>query len=267
MKLALGQMRAVSGDTAANLKRMETMILEAAEKGADLICFPELSYTGYFVRKEELWRLAEPQDGPFVRRLQKLAKEQEIWIAAGFAEREGDALYNSCVLINRQGVTAGISRKVNLWKSEKHRFKSGETFPVFETEFGKLAMILCYDLEFPEPARIAALKGAELLLCPAAWSIPAKNRWELDLRGNSLFNLLYIAGVNYADELCCGSSAVAGPDGAFVAQASGQEEEVLLAELDFTAVYAQRERIPYFEDFAAELFQREMQSALQKVEK
>lgn len=256
--IALGQMTAVQGDVGKNLEQMERMIGEAARAKAQVICFPELSQTGYFVRKEELMELAEPSHGPCVSRLAACAKENGIWVIAGYAEKEGGELYNSCILIDRQGMIQGNVRKVHLWKSEKKRFKKGSEFPVFDTELGKLAILPCYDLEFPEPARIAAVKGAELLFCPAAWSVPAKNRWVLDLQANSLFNLLFIAGANYADELCCGSSALAGPDGSFRVLASETKAEVIVAEIDLDEIAVQRERIPYFEDMELELYVSEM---------
>lgn len=248
LKIALGQMPAVQGGTEENLQKMTEMICRAAKEGAKLICFPELSYTGYFVKKERLQELAEPEDGFFVTCLRELSVRYGIGILAGFAEREEESVYNTCILTDTRGNLAGKARKVHLWKSEKKRFAPGDEYPVFETEFGKVAIIICYDLEFPEPARIAALKGAELILCPAAWSVPAARRWELDMAGNSLFNLLYIAGSNFSDELCCGLSGVTGPDGMWAAQARGQEETIVYAEIDKAQIALMREKLPYYED-------------------
>ncbi len=248
MKIALGQMRAVQGEPQANLEKMESMIRQASGEGADLVCFPELSYTGYFVNQERLFEIAEPEDGLFVRRIRELAAEYGIWVIAGYAQREEKNIYNACILADRKGNLAGSVRKVYLWKSEKKRFAKGASFPVFDTEFGKMAVLICYDMEFPEPPRIAALKGAEVIFCPAAWSVPAENRWDLDLRASALYNLLYTAGVNFSDELCCGRSGAAGPDGSFIAQAAGQEETIVYAELEPEAIEAARGRIPYWED-------------------
>ena len=252
MKLALGQMAAVQGEPAANLKKMEEMTAQAAKEGADVICFPELSYTGFFVRKERLEEIAEKDGGYFTTRLAELAAEYGIGILGGFAERADGKLYNTAILVDRSGRTAAKARKVHLWKSEKKRFSAGEGYPVFDTEFGRVAIIICYDLEFPEPARIAALKGAELIFCPAAWSIPARRRWELDMAGNSLFNLLYIAGANFSDELCCGRSGVAGPDGMWTVRAEGQGETIIYAQIDFDYIKEMRERLPYYEDLQLE---------------
>ena len=230
VRIALGQMRAVQGDTRANMKKMEAMAAGAAAGGADIICFPELSYTGYFVKKDRLLEIAERGDS--------------------------NDIYNTAVFADRQGKIAGKARKVYLWKSEKKRFKQGEEFPVFETEFGRAAILICYDLEFPEPARIAALKGARMIFCPAAWSVPARNRWDLDLKGSSLYNLLFTAGANFADELCCGASGVAGPDGRMIAQSPGQEEELVFADLDMEEADRQRENIPYFADLDERVLQQ-----------
>ena len=140
----------------------------------------------------------EREDGEFVRGICEAAKKNGICIVAGFAERgDSNDIYNTAVFADRQGKIAGKARKVYLWKSEKKRFKQGEEFPVFETEFGRAAILICYDLEFPEPARIAALKGARMIFCPAAWSVPARNRWDLDLKGSSLYNLLFTACLLY----------------------------------------------------------------------
>lgn len=258
IKIALGQMTAVQGNPEENIKKMEAMTEQASAEGADIICFPELSCIGYFVKKERLLELCEPADGVLARCLSVCAAKNQISIIAGYAEQADGKVYNSCLVFDRTGKAVGNARKVHLWKSEKKRFEAGNDFPVFDMDFGKIAVINCYDLEFPEPSRIAALKGAELIFCPAAWSRPALNRWELDIRGNSLFNILYVAGANFVDELCCGSSAVAGPDGAFLAQASAEKEELLLAEIDLEKVKENREWLPYFEDMKKELFVREL---------
>lgn len=248
LTLALAQMCPVQGEPEENRKKMEAMIREAAGKGADLICFPELSYTGYFVRKERLLEIAEPEDGPFVRWVRRISAECRIAVAAGFAERGEDGLYNSCILTDRTGALLGTARKMHLWKSEKKRFLPGREIPVFETEWGKTALILCYDLEFPEPARVAALRGASLILCPAAWSIPARNRWDTDLAANSLFNRLFLAGVNYGDSLCCGASAVVSPDGAFLLRAPESGEGVFTITVDLAEAEDARTTLPYLEE-------------------
>ncbi|MEG0813077.1 MAG: carbon-nitrogen hydrolase family protein [Clostridium sp.] len=264
VKIALGQMKPIQGSTELNIQKMKKMIKAAAEKHADIICFPELSYTGYFVRKEELEKIAEPVEGALKKSLSEYAKQYEICIIAGYAEREKDEIYNACLIINQKGKMIGNIRKVHLWKSEKKRFKAGKTFPVFDTGFGKIAVLNCYDFEFPESTRIVALKGAEIVFCPAAWSKPALNRWNIDLGANSLFNLLFVAGVNYVDEWCCGNSAISGPDGRILAQASDENEELLIVEIDMEEIEKQRSIIPYYKDMERELFVKELEFLAKK---
>lgn len=267
VRIALGQMEAVQGDTQANMAKMERMAAEAAAGGADVICFPELSYTGYFVKKDRLLEIAETENGEFYRRISRTARENGICIVAGFAERgPGEDIYNTAVFADRAGRIAGKARKVYLWKSEKKRFVRGEEFPVFNTEFGGVAILTCYDLEFPEPARIAALKGAKLIFCPAAWSVPARNRWDLDLMACSLYNMVFTAGANFSDELCCGASGVAGPAGSMIAQSQGQKEEIVFADIDLDEADRQREDIPYFDDLDGTVL-KQLSGALEEYRK
>lgn len=262
LTIALGQMWVVQGDVEANLKKMEKMTAQASHAGADIICFPELSCNGYFVPKERVEALAEPLDGRITGRLAACGRENGIYMIAGFAEKAAGFIYNTCLLLDRDGSCIGSARKVHLWKSEKKRFSQGDAFPVFGTEFGKIAVINCYDLEFPEPSRIAALKGADIIFCPAAWSRDSLNRWLLDIRANALFNVLFVAGANFSDELCCGSSAIAGPDGELRLLASGDSEEVLMAEIDLEEIERSRKELPYYEDMEKKIFLRELKELL-----
>lgn len=256
MKIALCQMKLSHGDTKENLNKMITLIERAAEQKADIICFPELSYTGYYLKSAQFQTLAEPADGPFIQTLCRSAGENGIHIIAGYAESVDipGRIYNSCVLIDNNGEVIGNVRKVNLWGSEKAKFREGDSFPVIRTKFGKIGLLICYDLEFPEPSRIEALKGAEIVFCPALWSILAAHRWDVDLAGNALFNLMFIVGSNTVDDNCCGSSKIVGPDGKVRAEASKTEEELLLCDIDLDEVLEVRSRIPYFNDFKEDTF-------------
>ena len=247
--LALGQLDGTCGSGETYLDQMECLAAKAASSGAHLILFPELSSIGYFNSREVLDQLTEADDAVFLQWVTGLSKRLGIGICAGYVEHSEGRRYNTSVLTGRDGKLLGSARKVHLWKSEKRRFSEGTDYPVFDTEFGKIAILICYDLEFPEPARIAALKGAELLLCPAAWSRLAEGRWKIDLAAASLFNLCFTAGANYSDRLCCGLSAVYGPNGEPLAVIREEGESLILAEIDYGAVRAQREKIPYFQDF------------------
>lgn len=197
VKIALGQMKVFQGDTEKNLKKILDLTDQAAAQNADIICFPELAYCGYFLESEELQRLAQPQDGPFVQTLRKKAKSAGIHIIAGYAEA-GEIpgiMYNSCIFIDDQGEIIGNMRKVNAWGQEKLKFREGREFPVIQTKFGKVGMLICYDVEFPEPSRIEALKGAEIVFCSAVWSIPAAGVSWFGLKAMGVGNKLMSVGM------------------------------------------------------------------------
>lgn len=280
VRIALGQIGSPGGGREALNRAAEEMAKAAAEAKAGLLCLPELSSCGYFIRREELLQAAVPAEEE-ARRIGKTAKKYGISIISGYPERKGDRIYNACVAVGAGGELIGNARKVNLWKSEKRRFSEGNDFPVFDTCAGKAAVILCYDLEFPEPARIACMRGAKIIFCPAAWSRPASRRWEVDLAGAALYNLAFAAGANYEDEFCCGDSCVYGPDGKkrepaeviCLAGPDGEkrgaegetspagpdgckagEHKVLLFEIDLGETDRERERIPYYEDWKGELY-------------
>ena len=256
VKVAIGQFEVAQGNTAFNLEKMVQMIDEASEKGADIIVFPELAYTGYFLKSLELQELAESQDGFFVQTMCRKAKEKHIFIYAGYVEA-GEIpgrIYNSAIFISDEGVVLENMRKVYLWGKEKLKFCQGHHYPVVETRLGRIGLMICYDVEFPEPARIECLKGAEMLIDIAVWSIPAERRWHVDLAGNALFNLLYTVGCTSIGYDCCGCSKIVGPDGEVRVQASATEEELLVHEIDLSEVCEVLSRIPYINDFKPETF-------------
>jgi len=256
IKIAVGQMKVEQGDIKRNLDKITSIITEAASNSADLVCLPELAYTGYFLESKELQELAEPVDGPFVQTLSKLAQEKGVYVIAGYAESVDipGRMYNSAVFIDNKGRTIGNMRKLYAWGQEKLKFREGNKLPVYDTPLGKIGIMICYDVEFPEPSRIEALKGAEIIVVPAVWSIPAERRWEVDLAGNALFNILFMVGANPVGDNCCGSSQVIGPDGVVRACASRGDEEILYCEIDLNEVIAVRSRLPYLNDFKEDTF-------------
>lgn len=184
--------------------------------------------------------------------------------APGESSYTGSAwIYNSCLLIGTNGESIGNARKRYLWGREKRIFTPGDSYEVFRTELGAIAPLLCYDLEFPEPARIAMLKGADLILCPAAWSRKAEHRWRVETAANALFNLVYLVGSNFVDENCCGAAMILSPEGKVLAETAGeagkpgkageaeaQETDlVVTAEISFEELRRCREEIPYHRDF------------------
>lgn len=260
VKLALIQPKLLEGDPQTSLERASAQIEVAARQGAQLVCLPELYNTGYFLSPGQFIELAEPQDGPYIRALQRLASKEKVYIVTGYAESCGISgrIYNSAALIGCDGALIGNMRKINLWGEEKLKFRTGDTYPVFDTPLGKIGLMVCYDIEFPESARVLALKGAELIIAPAMWDKPAAKRWDLALAANALFNVLYVAGCNPVGEIACGASQVRAPGGELVASASPDKEELLLCEIDLADVQRMRAELPYFNDLRPDLFPDEI---------
>lgn len=164
------QMQPVFGDVAANLALIGRVVRVAAAGGAVLLVLPELCTTGYmFADRAEAETLAEPMTGPTITALIALTAELHVHLVAGIAERDGAQLFNSAVLIGPRGLI-GTYRKVHLWDQENAVFEPGNAgLPVFDTDLGKLGLLICYDLWFPEASRALALQGAEVICVPANW--------------------------------------------------------------------------------------------------
>jgi predicted amidohydrolase len=257
--IAIGQMNVNQGETEENLKTMIDMSKKAKAQGADLICFPELSYTGYHLSSEELQQLAEPVDGRLFQELSTVAKSLGLYIIAGYAEAVEipGRMYNSALFVDDQGQLIGNMRKVYAWGEEKLKFREGNQFPVYETPLGNIGLMICYDCEFPEPMRIMALKGAEIIIDCAVWSIPAEHRWDIDLSAGALYNVLYTVGANTVGHNTCGRSQIFDPQGRLVKAASSDEEELLIATIDLNKVIETRSKLPYLNDFKEDTFSME----------
>lgn len=148
-----------------NLNQFAGLVEEAGKQDADIICLPEaITLVG---TKHNYISAAEPIPGPTTRFLGDAAKKHNMYIVAGILEMENDVVYNTAVLINRQGKLAGKYRKVSLPREEiDGGITPGEEIPVFDTDFGRIGIMICWDVQFPEVARTLALKGAEVILVP-----------------------------------------------------------------------------------------------------
>jgi N-carbamoylputrescine amidase len=171
LRIACIQMEPVVGERDSNVAKSLKLIGEAAAKGARLIVLPELANSGYVFRsRDEAFALAEPvPDGPTCRAWADAAARLGVSIVAGIAERSGEKLFNSAVLIGRSGYI-GTFRKVHLWNEENLYFEPGDLgFPVFATPAGRVGMMICYDGWFPESYRLLALQGADVVCIPTNW--------------------------------------------------------------------------------------------------
>lgn len=257
VKVALAQFDSELGNKIGNLQRMVQLCEQAASQGAKLICFPELSTTGYRgdLLSTQLWDLSDFDGSETYCLFSQLASRLDITIVAGFAER-GERLgevYNSVGVWNPGCENiSGVFRKVHAFGIEKQWFKSGDTFPVFDTPIGKIGVMICYDMGFPEVARILTLQGAELLIAPSAWCIQDRDMWNINTACRALENGTHLLAVNrwgHEEDLhLFGGSKIMGPRGQVLCEASYEQEQLLVGEIDFRLQAYTRLNVPYLRD-------------------
>jgi N-carbamoylputrescine amidase len=168
--VGLVQLAPVPGEGADNLARACAAAEAAFGDGADLVVLPELAIPGYVTDAGLARRLAEPRDGPTARAFQRLARAHRGTVAVGIAERgDGDRPYNSVIVVDGSGLVSAY-RKLHLFDLEKHAYAPGDTgLPVVALRWGTVGVCICYDLRFVEVLRLLSLRGAQLVVAPAAW--------------------------------------------------------------------------------------------------
>ena len=226
-----------------NVEKTLRFVEEAVKKGAQIIVLPELANTGYvFETRREAFALSEPiPEGPTTKVWEESAREHGIYIAAGITEIEEKSLYNTEVLLGPEGYV-GKYRKLHLWNREKFFFEPGDLgLPVFNTEVGRLALMVCYDLWFPEVARIYAVQGADLILNSTNWVAGREVQPDRDkitpavCVAQSNMNAVFIAAADRIgierDQPFLGHSLITDPRGLILAgPASRDQEEIIVAD-------------------------------------
>lgn len=246
-RVACVQMEVVQGDKKSNLDAARRLILEACEKGANLLILPELFNTGSMITdRAEAYALAESiPDGASVTLLLELAQTHGVYVVASLLERQGADLFNTAVLVGPDGLV-GKYRKLHPCEDEVYWVEPGDLgLPVFHTPIGRIAMLICLDAYYPETARICAMQGADIICIPSNWMDVKESRalpdpyWTMApvlCMANALSNHILVAGVNCVGyqrgRHFPGQSVIAGPWGAPVAGPAGQEEEILYADVD-----------------------------------
>jgi predicted amidohydrolase len=227
------------GELEANRAATCAAITAAADAGARVVVLPELAVSGYaFAGAEEARALAEPADGPTVAAWAALARERDLVVVGGLCERDGDTLRNSAVLVDAGGLRA-VYRKTHLWDREDLVFAAGaDAPPVVETAVGRIGIVVCYDLEFPEWVRLPALAGADLLCAPVNWPAAPRPAGErpsevVRVQAAAAVNRMFIAacdrtgserGVDWV-----GGSVIVDPDGFPLAGPAGPPVTTLIA--------------------------------------
>ncbi|MFJ9350419.1 carbon-nitrogen hydrolase family protein [Streptomyces sp. NPDC101237] len=252
MRTALLQSSGRPGSTVENLKALDDAVGRAAAEGAALLVAPEMFLTGYAIGGD-VARLAEPADGDCADAIAELAHRHGVAIAYGYPERAGDVVHNSAQLISADGTRLANYRKTHLFGGfERDHFTPGDQ-PVVQAELNGLTVgiMICYDVEFPEPVRAHALAGTDLLLVPTANMHPFQFVAESLVPVRAWENQMYVAYVNRAGQEgefeFFGLSGLSGPDGVTRARA-GRGEELLVADVDPALLAASREANPYLKD-------------------
>jgi len=269
LTLGLAQF-AASSDLPANLDRAEAALRSAAAKGAQVVCLQELCSTLYFCQREDpaLFEHAEPIPGRTTERFASIAKELGVVVVLPLFEKRAPGLHhNTAAVLDADGSYLGKYRKMHIPEDpgfhEKFYFTPGDLgYRVWETAFGKIGVLICWDQWYPEAARLTAMQGANVLFYPTAIGWLASERealgssqhtaWETVQRGHAVANGCFVAASNRVgregDTVFWGQSFVSNPYGEVIARAPVEEETSLAVECDLEQLEEFRNIWPFFRD-------------------
>lgn len=254
-----------------NIEKAEKFVKEAADGGAELVALPE--YFSYLSLEGEEIPFAEPLDGTLVKRMKKLAKDLGIYLLCGSIPekiKRSKRIYNTSVFINSKGKTIATYRKIHLFDinikgkaafKESNFYEGGKDVVLVKTDNGKWGMSVCYDLRFPELYRSLALKGAEIIFIPSAFtSYTGMFHWMALLRARAIENQVYIiapaqVGKHSPKRVSYGNSAIINPWGKVIALRQ-EGEGVIKAELDLKYLRELRRAFPCLEHVSKKLVPR-----------
>jgi len=263
IKIALAQMSCKREDKAENLTKIEKTVIKAKKQAADLVIFPELSLTGYVVR-DQIYELAETIPGPSTKVIENIAKKTKAHIVFGMpelSEKTQATIYNAAVLVGPEGFI-GKYRKMYLPThsvfEEKRYFRPGHQAAVFDTELGKIGLIICYDIFFPEVSRLTRLKGAQMIVCISASPAVRRAFFETLTVARAIENTAFLAYVNLVgieDGLqFWGGSRLVGPNGKVLVQAKYDDEDLVMCDVDYADIRPVETFVPTLKDLRPELF-------------
>ena len=278
-RLGLVQM-ACSDEPGHNLDKAIAGIRDAAARGAQIVCLQELFRSRYFCQREDLktFDLAEPIPGASTEAIGKVAREAGVVVVASLFERRAAGVYhNTAAVLDADGALLGIYRKMHIPDDplyyEKYYFTPGDLgFRNFDTRFGRIGVLVCWDQWYPEGARLTALQGASVLFYPTAigWHPKEKaeygdaqrSAWQTMQRAHAIANGVYVAAVNRVGHEPSphapgdrseglefwGTSFVADPFGRILAEGGTDKEEILIAECDLGHLEDTRRNWPFLRD-------------------
>ncbi len=258
------------GDKAALIEKHVKYIEQAASQGAQITCLQEIFFGPYFcqVQDRKWYDTAETIPGPTTDLMCELAKKYSMVLIVPMYEVVGvGTYYNTAAVIDADGTIKGIYRKTHIphlpgfW--EKYYFKPGNLgYPVFQTQYGKIGVYICYDRHFPEGPRILGLHGAEIVYIPSATARGLSDHlWDIEQRSHAIANSFFIGTINrvgvepeFGQQEYYGSSYFCNPRGAYIARASDKEEELLVADLDLDLIKEVRDTWQFYRDRRPDLY-------------
>ena len=271
VKVGLVQM-SCSGDAKSNMDKAIAGIKNAAAKGANIVCLQELFTSLYFcdVEDYENFKLAEPVPGPSTDILSAVAKEAGVVVIASLFEKRAQGLYhNTTAVLDADGSYLGKYRKMHIPDDpayfEKFYFTPGDLgYKMFETKYGKIGVLICWDQWYPEASRLTALMGAEILFYPTAigWATSQDeatnteqyNAWQTIQRSHAVANGVHVVSVNRVGfeqdgaMKFWGGSFISNPFGSLIVKATHDQEEVIVTELDLSKTDSYRTHWPFLRD-------------------
>jgi len=257
-----------------NLQKALTLIGQAAQRGAQIICLQELFRSQYFCQKQDatIFDLAEPIPGPSTEALATAARQHQVVIVGSLFERRDAGVYhNTAVVLDADGSLLGTYRKMHIPDDplyfEKYYFTPGDKgYRCFDTRYGRIGVLVCWDQWYPEGARLTALQGAKVLFYPTAigwhpsekaqYGTAQRDAWRTIQRAHAIANGVYVAAVNRVGHEgpseggleFWGSSFVSDPFGVVLSEASNNKEEILVAECDLAHLESVRRNWPFLRD-------------------
>ena len=256
VNIGIIQMNSKLGDVELNVSRALRFIQEAVEMKANIVCLPELFSTGYNMKilAEKNAEIGIRYYNYIVDRISNTANKNKIFVIAPFSERKDstNVVYNSAILFDDEGNMCGSYAKTHLYSFERLYFKEGSQIKVFDTKYGKIGIMICYDAGFPEVCRTLCLSGAEIVFIPSAWRIQDEYMWDLNIPQRALENLLFAVGVNgvgIESELhLFGKSKICNPQGNIIIELPKDEEKVVVATINLSDIERFRTEIAYLKD-------------------
>ncbi|MEM0253612.1 MAG: carbon-nitrogen hydrolase family protein [Candidatus Bathyarchaeia archaeon] len=259
----MAQISCQCGKKELNITKMEKYADEARKQEAELIIFPELSLTGYTL-KDKVYELAETIPGPSTEKIARIAKENNLYIIFGapeLSEKAQAILYNTAVLVGPEGYI-GKYRKMHLPNhsvfEEKRYFRPGYKTGVYKTRLGRIGLIICYDIFFPEITRLIRLEGADFTVCISASPSTRRSFFEILTAARAIENTMFLAYVNLVGieeglQFWGGSRLIA-PNGNVIAKAPYYEESLTLGEIDYNEIRASEISAQMLKDLRPEIF-------------